>query len=189
VFDKTNPHFKARYASLDAIHDAIREPLAANGLALSHLITIEANGGNPTQGYGHVMHTTLFHESGESMQCSFLVVAEKMTPQQFGSLLTYYRRYSICCLLALPTGVEDDDGEQAQSSYRKPTGNPPQAEAAAVPISPSQVMHLVELLDHDEALHNNLLAAYKVSFLTDLPAKSYESILRRINAKKEEVKE
>ncbi|HSR80889.1 MAG TPA: ERF family protein, partial [Hyphomicrobiaceae bacterium] len=38
TLNRTNPHFKSRYADLASVFDAIRKPLADNGLAVSQLI-------------------------------------------------------------------------------------------------------------------------------------------------------
>ena len=37
-FDKVNPHFRNRYASLASIIEAVRKPLSANGLAIMQMI-------------------------------------------------------------------------------------------------------------------------------------------------------
>lgn len=105
VFDKTNPHFKNGYASLSSIHAMIREPLRANGLSVTHMI----DDGR--------MSTTLLHTSGQWISCDIaLPVGGK--PQEFGSALTYFRRYSLTCLLAIPTGEDEDDAEEAQKKAK-----------------------------------------------------------------------
>jgi hypothetical protein len=121
VFDKVNPYYKSKYASLVAVHDAIREPLAANGLAISHFMIYKDG--------RLVMQTTLFHNSGEFISFELPIFGiktdeDKLTPQQLGSTLSYYRRYSICCLLAIPPGEEDDEA---------PTGEDDDAEEAERP--------------------------------------------------------
>jgi len=55
--DRTNPHFKNRYATLDAIMDAIRAPLATQGLS------IVQGASESTQGF--TVETYLLHASGE----------------------------------------------------------------------------------------------------------------------------
>ena len=40
------------------------------------------------------------------------------TPQDFGSLITYYKRYQICGIFGIAPS-DDDDGEMAQKKYRK----------------------------------------------------------------------
>lgn len=120
--DRTNPHFKNRYATLDAILDTIRPTLAKHGLSVvqgaSELVT------------GFNVETWLVHSSGEYIANVVAVPVSKQDAQGVGSALTYGRRYGVSALLALSTD-EDDDGEQAvkptrPSEPRKP--EPPKAE-------------------------------------------------------------
>lgn len=111
VWDKSNPHFKSRYASLEAIIDAIREPLAKNNLALSHIPVYEDN--------KLFVEVCLFHASGQFLGCKIPVNVDKPGNQALGSALTYVRRYGICCLLNVNAG-EDDDGNDAEPVKPEP---------------------------------------------------------------------
>jgi len=100
----TNPHFKNRYASLDAILDAVRPILHKNGLALSQ---------TPLTADGMVGVTTrIIHTSGESTESTLLLPAGQNTAQGYGSALTYARRYSISSILGIAAD-DDDDGQIA----------------------------------------------------------------------------
>lgn len=120
--DRTNPHFKNRYATLDAILDTIRPTLAKHGLSVVQ--------GVITYGEGEAVETTLVHSSGEWIRNYVPMKIGKQDAQGVGSALTYGRRYGVSALLALSTD-EDDDGEQAvkptRQEPRKP--EPPKAEA------------------------------------------------------------
>lgn len=107
--------YKNKYSSLDAILEAVRKPLADNGLVLSQSVESKE---------GHLMLvTTLVHESGESIHSDFPIIVEKNGPQGIASARTYACRYSICNLLALPSD-EDDDGQAAQAVFEsKPAGS------------------------------------------------------------------
>ncbi len=98
----TNPHFKSRYADLAACVEAVMDGLNANGIALIQKLYEHADG---------VMVETIFlHESGETYECGIIFVpATKHDPQQFGSALTYARRYSL--MAACGIAPEDDDAE------------------------------------------------------------------------------
>lgn len=101
--DSVNPHFKNRYASLGAHLDAIRTPLAKNGLVLTQMVTTES-------GCVHVT-TMIAHASGEWMSSTVgMPLPERATAQNLGATVTYLRRYAIgaCALL---TGDEDNDAE------------------------------------------------------------------------------
>src|SRR5690606_12731717 len=110
--DATNPHFKNKYASLDALMDMARPILAKHGLAILQGSTIpETDAGHLT---GFTLETMLLHESGEWMANAVVIPIEKASAQGVGSGLSYGRRYGVSALLALTTG-EDDDGEAAQN--------------------------------------------------------------------------
>jgi hypothetical protein len=103
----TNPHFKSKYANLEAVIDTIKPPLVANGLFFTQHC-------HPSD-HGVSVETMLHHASGESMSLGTLYVpANKQDPQGFGSALTYARRYGLQTGFGVPT--EDDDGNAAVRS-------------------------------------------------------------------------
>lgn len=158
VFDKKNPHFKSSYASLESVHNAIREGMALNGLAISHLID------------DGKMITTLFHESGEWIGCE-LALPANLSPQQLGSALTYFRRYSICCLLAIPSG-EDDDGNSAEASSK--------AAPIFVGLSALECIEIESLVGPNTELKNNILRGYGVKFLPEIESRHFRMIIETL---------
>lgn len=116
--DRTNPHFRNRYATLDAIVDAVRPVLAKQGLSVIQGVVNHAD--------GFAVETTLLHSSGEWMRNSVPMMVGKQDAQGVGSALTYGRRYGISALLSLSTD-EDDDGEAAS---KQPTKKPEQKPAS-----------------------------------------------------------
>lgn len=114
-FDKVNPHFKNRYASLGAVWSAIRKPLQDNGLSVS-----QGFSGNEI---GCTCITTLMHTSGEWIEFEFPMILDKQNMQGFGSAATYARRYSLAALLGVVSD-EDDDGEAAVDVKKSATKGP-----------------------------------------------------------------
>lgn len=102
---KTNPHFKSKYAPLDAIHDAIKPLLSKHGLAVMQFPTAE-------QGAAGCI-TRVMHSSGEFLEERFLVPLSKQDPQGACSAVTYARRYGLSGALGI-VADDDDDGEAAQ---------------------------------------------------------------------------
>src|SRR6185295_14959109 len=99
--DKTNPHFKSRYADLSSVVDAIRDPVADNGLSYVQVI-------HDAEAAAKV-ETIIMHDSGEWFSCGTISVpVTKLDAQGFGSALTYARRYSLSA--AFGVAPEDDDG-------------------------------------------------------------------------------
>jgi hypothetical protein len=103
IKDSTNPHFKSKYADLASCLDAIREPFAANKLAVLQLVSTEDG--------VHYLTTILAHASGQSIQSKMQILTTKNDAQGLGSGITYARRYALCAITGL--GVDDDDGNDA----------------------------------------------------------------------------
>jgi len=105
--DATNPFFKSAYASLDHIQEHIKKPLLSCGLVVTQPPCVID--GAP------FVKTILFHaESGESIEALFPVIVNKQSAQDYGSAVSYAKRYSITGLLNLTIQGMDDDGEIAQ---------------------------------------------------------------------------
>lgn len=119
---KRNPHFKSWYADLEAVLDAVSEPLAKNGLVL-----IQSPDCGPD---GVVLVTSLVEvTSGTSVTCRYpLTPVKPNDPQALASALTYARRYSALSLLGV--APEDDDGNAAAE---RPTPAPAKVEPKPKP--------------------------------------------------------
>tara|TARA_R110002126_G_scaffold100774_1_gene232414 strand:- start:855 stop:1625 length:771 start_codon:yes stop_codon:yes gene_type:complete len=130
--DAVNPHFKSRYASLGAIINAVRLPLARHGI--SAVQTVSTDGGAVG------VTTTLLHASGEWMaETAMSALPDRATVQQLGSVITYLRRYALASITGI-VGEDDDDGNASTSpsaprtEARKPFK--PQDPRTAVPPPP-----------------------------------------------------
>jgi len=101
-----NPFFKSKYASLDTIQQTIREPLNANGLVVTQSNVLSEG--------QLLVETRIWHsESGESMGSIFPIIVNKQSAQDYGSAVSYAKRYSLSGLLNLIIEDEDDDGNKA----------------------------------------------------------------------------
>lgn len=98
-----NPFFKSKYADLNSVVDAIREPFCNHGLSYSQFPIYEDGSAGVT--------TILMHASGEWMRDSLTLPVVKKDPQAVGSAITYARRYALQSIAGIPS--EDDDGNAA----------------------------------------------------------------------------
>jgi len=101
--DSTNPHFKNRYASLEAVIDALRPALQENDLVVT-----QAPSRFTDSGCIEII-TTISHISGQSMSSRLEIPVSKKDAQGTASAITYGCRYSLMALFLLPP--IDDDGE------------------------------------------------------------------------------
>jgi len=111
IKDKNNPFFKSKYAPLDEILKSVRPTLKANGLTVIQSMDTDGSVINCT--------TRILHTTGQWMDSTLSLVADKPTPQGFGSAATYARRYGICAALSIATPNEDDDGNKAEENEAK----------------------------------------------------------------------
>lgn len=109
--DAVNPFFKSDYTTLNATIQACKSALNKNNIIVLQPIESDEN--------GVYVSTTLIHTSGESLTSKMTIrEAKNNDPQAQGSAITYARRYSLKSMLCMSD--EDDDGEKAQTTYRKP---------------------------------------------------------------------
>lgn len=135
---KSGSSYSYQYADLGDIWEAIRKPLAEAGLAVTQAL----EGGSD----GHTtMRTIIWHECGEKNESAIDVPTQGKTPQEAGSLFTYYKRYALSAALGIST-EEDDD---ATSSNDKPT-----ADVKASPNKPASEsqLNLIRKLASEQGL-------------------------------------
>lgn len=131
--DKENPHFRSKYADLGAVWDAIREPLAKNGLSVTQWMRSAGSDG----AHAVEVETMLMHASGQWISDTFAVPVSKIDAQGYGSAATYSRRYSLMAAVGIAP-VDDDanaavggklpekrNGNYQKQPPKKPADQPP----------------------------------------------------------------
>ncbi len=104
IFDKENPHFHSKFASLKRILKTIGPALKESGLSVIQFPESQNVDGRVCVG----CRTIVLHESGERIEHSFVLPAAKQDPQAGMAALTYARRGSLGSVLGL---VIEEDGE------------------------------------------------------------------------------
>jgi len=110
VKNKTNPHFKNKYADLQEILEKVKKPLASCGLALYQSVRGE-----------NTLITKLVHISGESLEEIF-TFKDASNMQGLGSAITYAKRYQICAMLGLAADDDDDAAGHLHGGHRAVVG-------------------------------------------------------------------
>lgn len=98
--DAKNPHFKNTYATLKQVLSEVKPILNEVGLLLTQPID--------ERGIGTVI------TDGKDSISSFIPLPSGLAPQPLGSAISYFRRYTICSLLALE--IDDDDAQLTTTS-------------------------------------------------------------------------
>jgi len=100
-----NPHFKNSYADVNSLIETVEPILLENGLLLLQPVL-----------NGKVITRIVDVETGENVE-SIMELPTLTNPQQMGSAITYYRRYTLQSLLSLQ--ADDDDGNAASKPQPK----------------------------------------------------------------------
>jgi hypothetical protein len=99
-----NSHFKNTYADINNLLEVVEPVLLENGLLLLQPVI-----------NNKVITQIIDAETGEKIE-SILELDGNLNPQQRGSQITYYRRYTLQSLLSLE--VIDDDGNNASQNIK-----------------------------------------------------------------------
>lgn len=118
----SNPHFKKSYSDINAITEAVEPILLENGLLLLQ----------PIQG-NSVCTKILDIDSDESIE-SCMEIPGGLNPQQVGSCVTYFRRYTLSSLLCLQSLDDDAVSASAPTAKTKPSISKANFEKALVAI-------------------------------------------------------
>lgn len=157
--DATNPHFRSRYVTLDHLLEASRPALAAHGLLLSQHLTA-----NDT------IITKISDGTDELTSEVRICSGGTQNPQQYGSAVTYARRYALTALLAISTDA-DDDGElvAANTPERTVERLVQAAPLKAVPAA-QDPPPLSALIETAQKAQKSVKAKHDASFDQDLAA-------------------
>lgn len=127
---KAGGSYSYTYADLGDVSAAALPLLSSHGLAFTCLPRV-AEGRN-----GYELTGVLLHTSGERIEGALPLSGN--TPQEWGSSITYMRRYLLGSLTGLVTD-DDDDGntiQRAARAPRKPPAPQPASEPAPTPSGP-----------------------------------------------------
>lgn len=169
--DSNNPHFKSKYASLNAYIDSSERSLTEHGLIL-------ITAGNGSFREPMIIATLVHPESGQWIKSYLPILNPKQDSQGLGAAVTYMRRYSIATLLGLTS--EDDDGETAVGRG--------QYEKKAQLISANQIKNMQSMLEEfpsEKKKMETYLVRKNITF-ERIPADVAQQTLEKLLALKEE---
>jgi hypothetical protein len=176
VKSATNPYFKSKYATLESVVEAVKEPLLKRGIVVIQGLQDAEN--------GVAVETMLLHTSGQWISSTLRLPASKEDAQGYGSACTYGRRYGLMAICGVP--AEDDDGNAATASApaKKGMSGTDGAFAALDPIEQEQAKeiaaNIVELWTTDKE-HAAYEAFYEAGLSNELKLGIWE--LLRPNSK------
>src|SRR5690606_26825099 len=105
---KSGGQYRYSYAGLAEVAAVVMPLLGKYGLSFTARPTLEDGG-------RFVLAYSLLHESGERLDGMY-PLPQSGSPQEYGSAITYARRYSLCSVVGV--AAEDDDDGAAVSDHR-----------------------------------------------------------------------
>ena len=133
-----NPFHKSKYALLEDIVDASKEPMQKYGLSLTQMPTLIDG--------QFVLVSLLLHSSGQWFRSIYPINPEKKDNQSLGTAISYAKRYAWMALLGMGVSDKlDDDGEGERKSTSKLSPSVP----AAATISGEQILIIKNALKED----------------------------------------
>ncbi|ESK41045.1 hypothetical protein P256_00030 [Acinetobacter nectaris CIP 110549] len=144
---KSGSEFSVKYASLGSIIEIVRPILATYGFSVSFQHKQE----NASQ---IKIFCILRHRDGHSAHNELILPLDnsgaKSSVQQVGSTITYGKRYSICSLLNIATG-DDNDGFTANAKTIRPK------------IKPARFNNALDAIRSKEITKDDLLSEYTLT--------------------------
>lgn len=116
----TNPHFKNKFVPLEEVNGTLLPHLAKHGFAWVAQPTATEHEAIPFGLNYQLVHTA----TGDVVASGIYPLPSNGTPQNYGSAITYARRY---VLLAVTGAVADQDDDGNAASLNVPQPNPQRA--------------------------------------------------------------
>lgn len=186
IKSKKNSFFKNEYADVNEMILAVRNHLNGFELSLWQPVFFDT----PDTGF---LYTIITHASGQWMQSRMIInlpgdeskKSNKNPLQEYGSYLTYQRRYMVESMLGIARGDEDDDGNSGgqympTESTVKKTENTELTSEYKELITPEQLEQLHAELENEQELTKDVLQKLKLKKLSDMPKHLFIRSLKRI---------
>lgn len=163
---KSGGTYKFSYATLAGMADADKPILAKHGIGFVQFVAEGA------------MVTRILHESGEHLDCPLPMLALPNSPQEAGSIITYFKRYSYAMAFGRVAEEEDDANIASGNDYV-----PANRAAGNGKVSDEQFRTLQAAVDRTGADLGRFCKYFEVPSLKDVPAARYDEALRALDAK------
>lgn len=108
IKDSENPFFKSKYFDINTLIAELKPILNDLGLVIMQPLT-------NIDGKTAIMTAIIDIDEDKIISETTVILPENNDPQKMGSIITYFRRYSLQSLLLLE--AEDDDAEGAKTTY------------------------------------------------------------------------
>jgi len=171
---KSGGKYKFKYATLDGIiENTLRPVLPKHGIWFTQRIE------------GGSMITKIIHSGGGELDTGHIPFPNlPNAPQEAGSIVTYYKRYSLCQAFGIMAD-EDDDANVAEGNGYTPAKAPPPKPRMEPPCSDVDVTRITELAEAAGVSLDVIKESYLVDDIAKLNAtqamKTINNLKKRID--------
>lgn len=179
VTTKNGGSYSYSYADLGDILTHIRPALSRHGLAITQELEVQPDKVEVT--------TLVLHKSGEYMAFRPLALPapEQATPQGYGGVITYARRYALMAALGLAADADDDaiaaSGHQAPPARRETATRGGGRKATDKQLGKLHAVAKKHGITEDQ-LHRGVKRDYRVESLRDLTTKQASDLIDRLSS-------
>lgn len=172
---KAGGSYTYTYADLSDVLAHVRPALAKHGLAVAQDIAVD---GSKVE-----VETTILHRTGEylTFQPLALPAPEQHTPQQYGGVITYARRYSLMAALGLAAEADDDAAAASGRTAPAAAKGSHAAPAGGRKVTEKQLAKIHALAKEkgvtDDQLHRGAKRDHGVDSLKDLTTKQASDLI------------
>lgn len=164
---KTGGSYKFSYATMAGMVEADKPILARHGLGFVQFVE---NG---------ALVTRIVHESGDHLDCPLPMPNLPNAPQEAGSIITYFKRYSYSAAFGRVADEEDDANIAEGNDYTPRSAA--RAELIAM-ITDEQRSLMTALIPAAGKTVQGICEAYNVSAITELTEAKAASAIARLQA-------
>jgi hypothetical protein len=167
--DKSKQAYSYGYAGLPEVLETVRPLLTKNGLCVLQDVTTDEKSVAVT--------TTILHASGQFLTFGPLILHAEGEPKNWGSSITYARRFAIKAALNI-ADAGDDEARSAGKGSRG--GGSGKASAAQIALIKGEAFERAEV--NEAQLRVDLRTTYKLTVPDDLPIDKALALLPKAGA-------
>lgn len=156
---------QAKYGKLEDIQAAIRPVLQKHGFA----IRFKVHDGEASLAVECILSHKGGHSDSDRISLPYDKTGSKNDVQARGSTVSYGKRYTLCNILNIQVGGEDDDAKRATQET----------------VGPEQMTELDALLKRWGGDRQSFFEYLKVDGMADIPVKQFEAVKKTLTKKAE----
>lgn len=162
-----NPYYHSKYADYSEILSCVKPALNNEGISILQPIKED------------FVETILLHESGEWMSSLTKIYCISNKPQDYGSAITYARRYGLSSILAIDSD-DDDDGNTANGNNILKKNDQPQKQPN---IGANNSAELLDLRKRVSELYQHNVTQVEIEAFLGFPLKDLPQNLDKAKEK------